>query len=94
MTGSGLIVDHRLIARLAREVEEGDPIDWDGLALDREAVYDMIASQVAEMIRGYGERGVGHERQTLILLATVVKLTVENFVLHRRVLEAKLPRRE
>ena len=46
----------------------------------------MIASQIAEMVRGYEARGVPRDRQTLILLATVVKLTVENFVLHQRLL--------
>ena len=78
--------DHRLLARLAREVEEGDPIAWDGVAIDREAVYDLIASQIAEMMQGYAAKGVPGDRQTLILLATVVKLTVENFVLHQRLL--------
>jgi hypothetical protein len=88
MSEPGLTLDHRLLARLAREVEEGDPIAWDGLGLDREAVYDLIASQIAEMVRGYEARGMPRDRQTLILLATVVKLTVENFVLHQRLLRA------
>lgn len=79
-------LDHRLLATLAREVEEGDPIDWGGLGLDRDAVYDMIASQIAEMVRGHEERGLPRDRQMLILLATTVKLTVENFVLHQRLL--------
>lgn len=79
-------LDHRLLARLAREVEEGDPIAWEGMAADRETVYELIASQVAEMMQGYEARGVPRDRQTLILLATVVKLTVENFVLHQRLM--------
>lgn len=89
MTEPGLTLDHRTLARLAREVEEGDPIAWEGLAIDREAVYEMIASQIAEMVRGYETRGVPRDRQTVILLATVVKLTVENFVLHQRLLSAR-----
>ena len=86
MSEPGLTLDHRLLARLAREVEEGDPIAWDGLGLDRDTVYDMIASQIAEMVKGYEARGLSRDRQSLILLATVVKLTVENFVLHQRLL--------
>ncbi len=89
MTASGLTLDHRLLARLAREVEDGDPIAWDGLEIDRDTVYDMIASQIAEMVRGYEARSVSRDRQTIILLATVVKLTVENFVLHQRLLRER-----
>jgi hypothetical protein len=86
MSEPGLTLDHRLLARLAREVEQGDPIAWDGLGLDPDAVYELIASQIAEMVRGYEARGIPRDRQMLILLATVVKLTVENFVLHQRLL--------
>lgn len=86
MSEPALTLDHRTLARLAREVEEGDPIAWEGLDLDRDTVYDMIASQIAEMVRGYEARGVPRDRQTIILLAAVVKLTVENFVLHQRIL--------
>ena len=89
MSEPALILDHRTLARLAREVEEGDPISWEGLELDRDTVYDMIASQIAEMVRGYEARGVSRDRQTIILLATVVKLTVENFVLHQRELQRR-----
>ncbi|MFT3973876.1 MAG: hypothetical protein QM699_10625 [Amaricoccus sp.] len=79
-------IDHHTLAALAREVEDADPIAWGGLAVDRETVYDLIASQIAEMFRGYEAGGVPRDRQMLIALATVVKLTVENFVLHQRVL--------
>jgi hypothetical protein len=82
-------LDHRLLAKLAREVEEGDPIAWGDVALDRDTVYDLIASQIAEMVDGYEARGVPRDRQALILLATVVKLTVENFVLHQRLLRKR-----
>jgi hypothetical protein len=89
MTGeppSGLTLDHRLLASLARQVEEGDPIAWGELQLDRDTVYDLIASQIGEMFGGYESRGVSRDRQMVIALAAVVKLTVENFVLHQRLL--------
>jgi len=89
MDAPGLSLDHRMLARLAREVEEGDPIAWGGLHLDRDAVYEMIASQIAEMFRGYETRGVSRDRQMVIALATVVKLTVENFVLHQRLMTSR-----
>ena len=82
----GLTLDHRMLAGLAREVEAGDPIDWTDVGLDPDTVYDLIASQIAEMFSGYETRGVGRDRQMVIALATVVKLTVENFVLHQRLM--------
>jgi hypothetical protein len=82
-------VDHHTLAALAREVEEADPIAWGSLALDRETAYDLIASQIAEMFGGYERNGVPRDRQLLIALATVVKLTVENFVLHQHLIRAR-----
>ena len=82
-------LDHHTLAALAREVEDADPIAWGGLALDRETVYDLIASQIAELFRGYEQSGVPRDRQMLIALSTVVKLTVENFVLHQHLIRAR-----
>ena len=67
-------------------MEDGDPIAWGGIALDRDTVYDLIASQIAETFAGYEAGGVARDRQLLVALATVVKLTVENFVLHQRLM--------
>jgi hypothetical protein len=83
---AGLTLDHRMLAALARQVEEGDPIAWSDAGLDRDAVYDLIASQIAETFASYEHRGIARDRQLVVALATVVKLTVENFVLHRRLL--------
>jgi hypothetical protein len=86
MTDEGFTLDHRKLAALARQVEEGDPIAWGGVALDRDTVYELIASQIAEIFAGYETGGVARDRQLLVALATVVKLTVENFVLHQRLM--------
>ena len=53
MTDTGLMLDHRLLAALAREVEAADPIAWGEVALDRDTAYELIASQIAEMFAGY-----------------------------------------
>jgi hypothetical protein len=82
----GFTLDHRTLAALAREVEQADPIAWGVVALDRAEVYDLIASQVAEMFAGYEADAVSRDRQLVIALAAIVKLTVENFVLHQRML--------
>ena len=50
-------------------------------------MYDLIASQIAEMFGGYERQGrQPWDRQIVIALVTVVKLTVENFVLHQRLM--------
>ena len=89
----GFRLDHRTLAALAREVEDADPIAWGATALDRGTVYDLIASQIAEVFRDYETAGVPRERQMVIALATVVKLAVENFVLHQELITAVARRR-
>jgi hypothetical protein len=81
--------DSRMLAAFAREVEEADPVAWGALPLDRGMAYDIVASQIAERFRGYEEKGVGRDQQLVIALATVVKLSVENFVLHQRVIRGE-----
>jgi hypothetical protein len=90
--GGGVTIDDRMLAALAREVEETDPIAWGGLDLDRDAAYRLMASQIAETFRGYEEKGVGRDEQLLIALSSAVKLSVENFVLHQRLMMALLSR--
>jgi hypothetical protein len=80
--------DSRMLAAFAREVEEADPVAWGALPLDRGMAYDIVASQIAERFRGYEDKGVGRDQQLVIALATVVKLSVENFVLHQRIMRA------
>jgi|TARA_R110000851_G_scaffold327172_1_gene496428 hypothetical protein len=72
------IVDQ--VINLAKEIEAGDPIDWSGLALQRDVVYIMLGLSVLEHVDAIHPLS---ERE-LILMASVVKLTVENFVLEIR----------
>ena len=87
------IPDARTLAALGRAAEEGDPIAWGKMDLDREAAYALIASQIGEMFEGYAARGVETENQLTIALGTLVKLTVENFVLHQRLMREDLAAR-
>jgi len=82
-------IDSRMLAAFAREVEEVDPVDWGDLNLDHAAAYDLVASQIAERFRDYEDRGVARDQQLVIALATVVKLSVENFVLHQRLMRGE-----
>lgn len=85
---SGIALDDRLLASLAREVEQLDPIAWGALDLDRDAAYQLIESQIAEMFRDHEQEGPGRDKQLLLARASCVKLAVENFVLHQRLMRA------
>lgn len=69
------------IIELARAVEIDDPIDWDHLPLDKDRVYQIVGSQAYELYHASSES----EDKEAILLATIIKLLVENFVLNLQV---------
>ena len=66
------------IIDLASSVELEDAIDWTGLNIERDRVYQIIASQVCEMYAN----SANNPTQEAVMLATIVKLVVENFVLN------------
>lgn len=68
------------IIELAKEIEAGDPIDWSGLPLHRDAVYKMLGLSVLE----HAANEQDPKLREAILMASLVKLTVENFVLEMR----------
>lgn len=70
------------IVLLAKDVELGDSIDWSGLNVDRDTVYQIIGSQIVDLYESWQSI----EDNELILLATVTKLVVENYVLNLKVL--------
>ena len=74
------LLDPQQIIELAKEIEAGDPIDWSDLPLHRDAVYNMLGLAVLERAANEPDPRL---RET-ILLASIVKLTVENFVLEMR----------
>jgi hypothetical protein len=66
------------LVSLAMETESEDPIDWGDLNIDEESAYRLITLNVLEMY----ERWEKTEKSELIMLATIVKLIVENFTLN------------
>ena len=68
------------LIQLAKEVEMADPIDWEGLSISEHAAYTLIASSILEQ---YENSEIDHS----VLLGTLTKLTVENFILHMRLLK-------
>lgn len=69
------------LVALAKEIETNDPIDWGMLSINEDNAYTMIASSVLE---NYLQ--LQPEERDMMLLATTVKLTVENFVLNLKLL--------
>lgn len=70
------------LAELAQLIEIGDPIDWGMLSVDEQATYQLMASQVLEL---YGS--LDADQREMTMLATIVKLVVENFVLNMKLME-------
>jgi hypothetical protein len=71
------------IAELAEEVEVEDPIDWGMVSLDEKSTYSYVANHVVSKFDKYNMA----ERE--VMLATITKLVVENFVLHLKLQQGK-----
>jgi hypothetical protein len=73
-------VDIDTLVDLAFAVEEGDPIEW-GLFKDgKEQSMKMIAASIIEQF----DKEVYTNDDRLIIMSTITKLVVENFILHAR----------
>ena len=66
------------IIELAKEVELTDMIEWENLPLEKDRIYQLVGSQAYELYEHYSQSEDGEA----VLLATVTKLLVENFVLN------------
>jgi hypothetical protein len=73
---------HQLVD-LAREVEITDPIDWGYLNIDEQSAYELIASGLLEHFNSLES----DSDRSQFLLVSLVKLTVENFVLNIKLLQ-------
>lgn len=63
------------LVEIAREVEVGDPFDWADVSIDEDNAYRLMAMNILEM-----------DMSKEIMLATIVKLCVENLVLNTRLM--------
>lgn len=66
------------LIELAKEIESGDPIDWGMLAISEDEAYRLMALNIYEMC---------HDNSKEIMMATILKLVVENFVLNLKLLQ-------
>ena len=65
------------LVEIAEAVELGDPIDWGMLSVNEHDAYLLIAHGVLE-----NYKTTDPADRDIMLLASAVKLTVENFVLN------------
>jgi hypothetical protein len=71
------------IIELAKNVEIEDSIDWEEIPnVSKDHVYQIVGSQAYEMYHQWED---DPDELHAILLSTVIKLLVENFVLNIRV---------
>jgi hypothetical protein len=70
------------LIEIAKEVEVADPFDWADVAIDEDEAYRLMAMNL-----------ISEDLTPEIMLATIVKLCVENLVLNLRLLqnETKVP---
>jgi hypothetical protein len=69
------------LVELVNEIDSEDPIDWAMLSIDEKMATEMLATSIIEQYNKDWQPMSEHDR-TLIMMATITKLVVENFVLN------------
>ena len=64
------------LVEIAKEVEVGDPFDWADVNVDEDSAYRLMAMNLLTI-----------DMEPDIMLATIVKLSVENMVLNLRLMK-------
>lgn len=71
-----------LVADLAKVVDNEDPIDFAILTIDDESVWHLMATNVVEQYLPLADNKV-------VIMATITKLVVDNFILNMRLMANK-----
>ena len=69
------------ILDLVNEIESEDPIDWGMLSVDETTATEMIATGLLEQYNTTWA-DMDPDERTVIMLATITKLVIENFTLN------------
>jgi hypothetical protein len=82
-----MAIDLKTVEELIREIELADPIDWGMLNIDEDDATRLIASSVVEH---YEEniRPMSERERDYIVVSSIAKLTLENFVLNVKLARA------
>jgi predicted class III extradiol MEMO1 family dioxygenase len=80
-------MDLKTVEGLIREIELADPIDWGMLNISEDDATRLIASSVVEH---YEEniRPMSERERDYIVVSSIAKLTLENFVLNVKLARA------
>jgi len=76
------------ILDLVEEIDSEDPIDWGMINIDENTASEMIATSLLEEYNANWSNLDSNER-TVIMLATITKLVVENFTLNLKNLKLR-----
>lgn len=79
-----------LVVELAQEIESSDGINWAMFPAGEEHLFKVAATQVIENFNIVGQNG-SKDDQIVLLMATAVKLVVENAVLNHQLLSSQKP---
>lgn len=74
-------IDVEKLLEIVAEVEKENPIDWGMLPIDENAATRLIALSIVEQFQTEWTEKYSLEELHYIMLATIVKLITENFVL-------------
>ena len=82
-----MAIDLKTVEELIREIELADPIDWGMLNISEDDATRLIASSVVEH---YEEniRSMPDRERDYIVVSSIAKLTLENFVLNVKLARA------
>ncbi|SNS51198.1 hypothetical protein SAMN06265795_103149 [Noviherbaspirillum humi] len=82
-----MALDIQAVEQLIKEIELTDPIDWGMLNIDEDDATRLIALSVVEHYE-QNIRPMSESEREYIFVASLAKLTLENFVLNLKLAKA------
>ncbi|OWY40986.1 hypothetical protein CEK28_01570 [Xenophilus sp. AP218F] len=84
------LLTRETLLQLVRDVEEADPIDYADLPFDEEGLLELVVDSLLERELRFSVDEPDLSRRLLVYLAATARLSLENMVLHARLLRAGL----
>jgi hypothetical protein len=85
--GDDMTLNQKLVQELVAEIESADPIDWAMLNVNEQQATELIASSVVEHYEA-NIKPMTEEQRDYVIVSSLVKLTLENFVLNLKLMQA------
>jgi hypothetical protein len=83
------VIDIEHLLEIVKEVERETPIDWGMLPFDEEEAVKLIAYGIVEQFENEWVEKFSLQEMHYIMLATIIKLVAENFVLNATLYKRK-----